>query len=306
MTWSIADIGDQTGRTAVITGANTGLGLETASALAAAGARTVLACRNLTKAHAARDRIVASGAPGEVEILELDLSDLDQVADAATEALERLDRIDLVINNAGVMIPPLQRTAQGHELQFGTNHLGHFAWTGRLLDRVMSTEGSRVVNVASLAHGIGTMRWHDLDWNTGYNRLRAYGMSKLANLMFTYELDRRLADTGASTISLAAHPGSSATELVRYVPGANAPGLSRLFDVGVKAFAQPAHMGALPTLRAAVDPEASGSEYYGPDGFREIQGHPVRVMSAGRARRSEDWLRLWDVSVDLTGVDPGI
>lgn len=302
MTWTTADIGDQTGRTAIITGANTGLGLETAASLAAAGARTVLACRNLDKAAAAREEILRRGATGDVEVLNLDLSDLEAVATAADEALDRFERIDLLINNAGVMIPPLERTAQGHELQFGTNHLGHFAFTGRLIDRVIATENSRVINVSSAAHAIGRMRWHDLDWTSGYNRLRAYGMSKLANLLFTYELDRRLADAHRSTTSLAAHPGSSATELVRYIPGSNVRGLSRVFDLGVKAFAQPADMGALPTLRAAVDPEAQGSEYYGPDGFRELMGHPVRVMSTGRARRTEDWLRLWDVSVDLTGV----
>lgn len=306
MAWTTADIADQSGRTAIITGANTGLGLETAKALAAAGARTVLACRNLDKARVARDEILAAGATGDVEIVELDLSDLDQVADAAAEVLDRLDRIDLLINNAGVMIPPLQRTAQGHELQFGTNHVGHFAWTGRLIDRVVTTEGSRVVTVASAAHRIGVMRWNDLDWRSGYNRLRAYGMSKLANLLFTYELDRRLSDAGTGTIALAAHPGSSATELVRYVPGASTPGLSKVFGLGVRAFAQPADMGALPTLRAAVDPDALGSEYYGPGGFQELQGPPVLVMSTGRARRQEDWLRLWDVSVELTGVDFGI
>lgn len=303
MPWTTADIPSQDGRTAIVTGSNTGLGLETAAALAGNGARVVLACRNLDKASAARDEILGRGATGEVELLGLDLSDLHQIADAGAEALDRFDQIDLLINNAGVMIPPLERTAQGFELQFGTNHLGHFAFTGHLIERIVKASESRVVTVSSIAHRAGTIRWDDLNWSRRYNRVRAYGQSKLANLLFTFELERRLRAADAPTVALAAHPGTSTTELVRHVPGANLPGVSKVVSLGTKVIGQPAAMGALPSLRAATDPDATGGQYYGPDGFQEMSGHPVLVEPRRFATRPEHWTRLWDASVELTGVE---
>lgn len=302
MGWTAADIPDQTGRTAVVTGSNTGLGLETAAVLAAKGATTVLACRDQAKAAAARDDILRRTPGVAVELLRLDLGDLSQVAEAAAETRERFGRIDLLINNAGVMIPPRSTTTDGFELQFGTNHLGHFAYTAQVWPAVRDTAGSRVVSVASLAHRAGRMRWDDLAWERSYNRMRAYGMSKLSNLLFAFELQRRLDSADTDTISLAAHPGASATELVRYFPGASAPGVKQIIGAATAVFAQPADRGALPTLRAATDPAAAGYEYYGPKGPGELRGLPVLVQPQLHARDQADWARLWTVSEELTGV----
>jgi len=290
--WTTRDIGDQSGRTAVITGANTGLGFETATALAAAGARVVLAVRNLDKGKAAAERITTHTPAAEVSITELDLSSLRSVDTAAASLLDDLDGIDLLINNAGVMMPPRQVTADGFELQFGTNHLGHFALTGRLIERIIATPGSRVVTVSSAGHRFGRIRFEDLQWQQSYNRVLAYGQSKLANLLFTYELQRRLA--GTSTIAVAAHPGGSNTELARYVPRFLLP-LNNLI-------AQGADQGALPQLRAAVDPFVLGGQYYGPDGLFEIRGYPKVVASNDRSHDTKVQQQLWAVSEALTGV----
>ena len=247
--WTTADIPDQTGRVAVITGANTGLGYETALALASHGAHVVLAVRNLDKGKDAISRIVSQSPQADVALQELDLTSLESVRSAARQLRADHDRIDLLINNAGVMWTPKSTTKDGFELQFGTNHLGHYAFTGLLLDRLLPVAGSRIVTVSSLGHRIrADIHFDDLQWEHGYNRVSAYGQSKLANLLFTYELQRRLAPLGA-TIAVAAHPGGSNTELVRHLPrwaGAIYPVLEPLF--------QDAAMGALPQLRAATDP----------------------------------------------------
>ncbi|WP_099023652.1 SDR family NAD(P)-dependent oxidoreductase [Mycolicibacterium palauense] len=291
--WSTADIPDQRGRTAVITGANTGLGYETAKALAGAGARVVLAVRNPDKGKAAADLISRRTAGAEVSVQELDLTSLASVHAAADALLAGHDRIDLLINNAGVMYPsPRQSTSDGFELQFGTNHLGHFALTGLLLGRLLTTPGSRVVTVSSIGHRFGRIRFDDLQWERSYNRFSAYAQSKLANLLFTYELQRRLA--GTDTIAVAAHPGGSNTELIRHVPAVLVP-LSRLIS-------QNADKGALPQLRAAVDPSALGGQYYGPDGAFEIQGDPKVVASNDRSHDVAAQRRLWAVSEELTAV----
>ena len=295
--WTVDDIADQSGRVAVVTGANTGLGLETARALAGSGASVVLAVRNLEKGQAALEAIQSDHGAASLELLELDLASLDSIRGAAAELGERFERIDLLINNAGVMYTPRSRTADGFEMQFGTNHLGHFAFTGLVLDRLSGVAGSRVVTVSSVGHRIlSKIDFDDLGAERRYNRVAAYGRSKLANLLFTYELERRLRATGAETMALAAHPGGSDTELGRHIPG------GRLFEPLVKVVAQSAAMGALPTLRAAVDPEAHGGQYYGPDGFQETRGHPVLVSSSDRSHNSQIQQRLWTASEDLTNV----
>ncbi len=303
MSWTIADIPAQDGRVAIVTGANTGLGLETAAGLAGAGATVVLACRDMDKAAEAVREITRRHEGARVESLRLDLGDLAQIADAAAEARQRFPVVDVLVNNAGVMIPPRTTTADGFELQLGTNHLGHFAWTAQVLASVLAAEAGRVVTVSSIAHRSGRMRWHDLQWEQAYDRFGAYGQSKLANLLFAFELQRRLMAAGASAISLAAHPGVSATELGRHVPGAGLPVLKQVIGAAMALTTQSASRGALPALRAATDSEAAGFEYYGPAGLNEMRGAPVIVQPMVHARREDDWARLWTISEELTGVD---
>jgi NAD(P)-dependent dehydrogenase (short-subunit alcohol dehydrogenase family) len=301
--WSEADIPDQSGRIALITGANSGIGFEAARALAEHGATVVLACRSRSKADDAV-RAIAATAPGaDVSVLEVDLADLDQVTVAAATFASTHDRLDLLVNNAGLMAIPKQTTAQGYEMQLGVNHLAHFALTGRLLDRLLATPGSRVVSISSQGHRPGRIAFDDLQSERSYGPWKAYFQSKLANLLFIAELQRRLLAVGATTLALAAHPGGSRTNLGHENPGglvntvamAGRPIVERLF-------LQSAAMGALPTLRAAADPAVVGGEYFGPDGLGEQRGHP-RVV--GRSRRAQDEVaqrRLWTVSEDLTGV----
>ncbi|VBA34097.1 SDR family NAD(P)-dependent oxidoreductase [Mycobacterium attenuatum] len=298
--WSRADIPDQSGRVVVVTGANTGLGYHTAAVLAFRGAHVVLAVRSPEKGNAALARIVAAKPQADITLQELDLSSLDSVRAAAEALRSTYPRIDLLINNAGVMWTPRQTTKDGFEMQFGTNHLGHFALTGLLLDRLIPVRGSRVVTVSSLGHRIrAAIHFDDLQWERGYDRVAAYGQSKLANLLFTYELQRRLAaDPDAATIAVAAHPGGSNTELARHLPRMVRP-LSNLL---APVLFQSAEMGALPTLRAATDPSVAGGQYYGPDGFLEQRGHPKLVQSSLASHDEELQRRLWAVSEELTGV----
>lgn len=295
--WNTTDIPDQSGRVAVVTGANTGLGLETAKALAAHGAHVVLAVRNTEKGKAAADAITAAHANADVTLQSLDLSSLESVRRASDELKSRYDKIDLLINNAGVMWTEKSTTADGFELQFGTNHLGHYAFTGLLLERLLPVEGSRVVTVSSIGHRLrAAIHFDDLQWERDYDRVAAYGQSKLANLLFTYELQRRLA--GTNTVALAAHPGGSNTELAR-----NSPLWVRaIFDVVAPLLTQGADMGALPTLRAATDPAALGGQYYGPDGFMEQRGNPKVVASSEQSYDLDLQRRLWSVSEELTDV----
>ena len=289
--WTTANIPDQSGRTVVITGANTGLGFETAKALADRGAHVVLAVRNLDKGKAAAGQL-----DGDVSLQELDLGSLESVRDAAAALRSRYDTIDLLINNAGVMYPPKGTTADGFELQFGTNHLGHFAFTGLLLDRLLPMPGSRIVTVSSVGHRIrAAIHFDDLQWERGYSRIAAYGQSKLANLLFTYELQRRL--TGRQTTALAAHPGGSDTELMRHLPGV----MQRAMPLARPLF-QDAAAGALPTLRAATDPGALGGQYFGPDGPGGVRGYPKVVSSSDQSHDTDLQRRLWAVSEELTGV----
>jgi len=295
--WTAADIPDQSGRLAIVTGANTGLGYDTAAALAAKGAHVVLAVRNLDKGRDAVDRIKAASPNAVVDLQHLDLTSLDSVRKAAEELRGAHQRIDLLINNAGVMyVPTRETTKDGFEMQFGTNHLGHFALTGLLLDRMLPVDGSRVVTVSSVGHRVlARIHFEDPHLTRKYNRVEAYGQSKLANLMFTYELQRRLQEKGAATAALAAHPGFADTELMRYIP-------SFIPDLMWKFAAQPAAMGALPTLRAATDPDARGGQYYGPGGPFEVRGYPKVVASSAQSRNPELQKRLWALSEQLTGV----
>jgi NAD(P)-dependent dehydrogenase (short-subunit alcohol dehydrogenase family) len=293
--WAAADIADQTGRVAVITGANTGLGYETATALAAHGAHVVLAVRNLDKGKDAALLIGRRYPSSSVALQELDLTSLESVRAAAAQLRSDHDRIDLLINNAGVMFTSESTTKDGFELQFGTNHLGHFALTGLLLDRLLGAPGSRVVAVSSTAHRSGRIRFDDLQWHRGYSAVGAYAQSKLANLLFTYELQRRLADT--KTIAVAAHPGVSKTELDR-----NTSAWRRLLTNTSGLIAQDAAMGALPTLRAATDVGVAGGQYFGPGGLGHVRGYPKVVTSSRRSHDVEARKRLWTVSEELTGV----
>jgi NAD(P)-dependent dehydrogenase (short-subunit alcohol dehydrogenase family) len=294
--WTTADIPDQTGRTAVITGANTGLGYETATALAAKGAHVVLAVRNVEKGKAAADLIGRANPGASVAIQELDLTSLDSVRAAADQLRSDYPSIDLLINNAGVMMTPKSTTKDGFELQFGTNHLGHFVLTNLLLDRVLAVPGSRIVSVSSQGHRfVNEIRFDDLQWERDYGRIRAYGQSKLANLMFTYELQRRL--RGTDTIAVAAHPGGSRTELTR-----NLPPLVVVASRVLEPLFQNADMGALPTLRGATDPGVLGGQYFGPDGFGEQRGYPKVVASSTASHDTEAQRRLWAVSEELTSV----
>jgi NAD(P)-dependent dehydrogenase (short-subunit alcohol dehydrogenase family) len=297
MAWTSADIPDQHGRLAIVTGANSGLGFHTARMLAEHGASVVLAVRDEEKGKRAAARIAASAPGADVTVQRLDLASLESIRAAAAELRAAYDTIDLLINNAGVMYPPKQTTRDGFELQFGTNHLGHFALTGLLLDRLLAAPGSRVVTVSSMGHRIrADIHFDDLNWERSYSRVQGYGQSKLANLLFTYELDRRLAGTG--TIAVAAHPGASDTELMR-----NLPAPLRVFNPLVaRLIAQPAAMGALPTLRAATDPAVRGGQYYGPGGFRETRGYPTLVESSAKSHDEAVQRRLWTVSEQLTGV----
>ncbi|OBK25803.1 short-chain dehydrogenase [Mycobacterium asiaticum] len=304
--WSSVDIPDQTGRIVVVTGANTGIGYYTAAALAHRGAHVVLAVRDPEKGNAALARIVAAAPQGkkvDVTLAELDLSSLDSVRRAASALRANYPRIDLLINNAGVMWTPKTLSADGFELQFGTNHLGHFALTGLLLDHLLPVRGSRVVTVSSLGHRMrAAIHFDDLQWERSYSRVGAYGQSKLANLLFTYELQRRLAAAAAPTVAVAAHPGGSNTELARNLPGIFAPVKAVL---GPLLFQSP-ESGALSTLRAATDPTVEGGQYYGPDGLGEQRGSPKLVRSSGQSHDADLQQRLWTVSEELTGVTFGI
>jgi len=298
--WTAEEIPDQAGRVAVVTGANSGIGLIAAEELARAGAEVVLACRNAEKGEAAASSIREKAPEASVSVEALDLASLDSVHAFAERFAGAYDSLDLLINNAGLMAPPRGETADGFELQLGTNHLGHFALTGMLLGQLEGREDARVVTLSSTAHKIGKINFDDLQSERRYGRWRAYCQSKLANILFARELERRLRAAGSTVKSLAAHPGYAATNLQSAV----APALDRvLMAAGNRLFAQSAEMGALPTLYAATRPNLDGGLFIGPDGFEEGRGHPkvVRPVRAGRDQVTAE--RLWSVSAELTGVE---
>lgn len=300
--WTVADIPTQSGQTAVVTGANTGLGFETAVALARRGATVILACRDLTKAGSAADRIRAEVEPERVHVVRLDLASLASVRDAADEIRDLSDSLDLLINNAGVMDAPRARTVDGFELTFAVNHLGPFALTGLLVDGLLATPGSRIVTVSSVAHRRGRIDFEDLRMSGGYEAEDRYSQSKLANLLFTYELQARLTHRDALTTALAAHPGNARTELWRNSSGLERVLLSRPLRIPTFWLVQSASAGALAILRAATDPLARGGEFFGPPGRLQYTGHPTQVESSTAAHDQSVQRRLWEISEELTGV----
>jgi NAD(P)-dependent dehydrogenase (short-subunit alcohol dehydrogenase family) len=297
MPWSLQDAPNQTGRNAIVTGANAGLGFETALALAGKGCAVVLACRSLANAQEAKGRILSRHPGATIDCLELDLSSLASVKRFAKAFTKSHTTLDLLINNAGIMMPPYALTPDGFESQLAANYLGHFALTGHLLPLVSATPGSRVVSLSSLAHRWSGIRFDDMQFTSGYSKRLAYGQSKLACLMFAYELQRRLQKAGLATLSVAAHPGVSATSLFRYMPGI----ISMLNPLTALVF-QDAVGGALPTLYAALGADIQGGDYCGPQSMGQMRGAPVKVGSNQRSRNLEDAARLWAESEKLTGV----
>lgn len=292
--WTFEDAPDQTGRTAIVTGANTGIGFETARMLALRGASVVLACRNQAKAEAARQRIQRERPAAKLSVAALDLSDLESVSAFARAFSASHERLELLVNNAGVMVPPFGRTAQGFELQFGVNHLGHFALAARLWPLLARASGARLVVVSSLAAHVGRLDFADLNFEHGpYRAWPGYCQSKLANSLFALELGRRAGSSRSPVIVTAAHPGWTATDLQRN------SGLTARFT---PLFAMRAAHGALPTLRAAVDPRAGNGSYWGPSGPFELRGAPVPAKIPRRARDAADAARLWSVSERLAGL----
>jgi NAD(P)-dependent dehydrogenase (short-subunit alcohol dehydrogenase family) len=296
--WTAEDIPDQTGRVAVVTGANSGLGAAVARQLAHHGAEVILACRDTIKGEAVAEAIDAP--KGSAVVARLDLGDLASVRAFATALASDRDRVDLLVNNAGVMAPPRGKTKDGFELQFGTNHLGHFALTGLLLPLLLVSAAPTVVTVSSQAHRGGYINFDDLTGERRYNRWAAYGQSKLANLVFSFELDRRSRQAGLDLKSQAAHPGWAATNLQSAGP---AIPYERVFMAIVnRTYAQTAEMGALPILYAATVPDLPGGSFVGPDGLGEGRGYPKLVHGSSRAYDVEVARRLWSVSEELTGV----
>jgi NAD(P)-dependent dehydrogenase (short-subunit alcohol dehydrogenase family) len=307
MPWTTQNIPPLDGKNILITGANSGLGLESAKALAHRGAHVILACRTLAKANAAAEEIRAGNAGARLEPQAVDLSDLSSVRAFAREINARHARLDVLLNNAGVMATPYRRTQDGFELQFGTNHLAHFALTGLLFDLLSKTPGARVVNVSSLAHRLGKLRFDDPAWERGYSKWPAYGMSKLANLLFTYELARRARVAGVDVRSVAAHPGYSSTNL-QLQGAAMAEAKLKLWATRwfTPLVAQKANMGALPQLYAAVAEGVDSGDFIGPDGLAEARGYPQKTRSNARSRDAESMQRLWELSERLTGVRFGL
>ncbi len=297
--FTAADVPSQSGKCILVTGANTGLGFEASRVLAARGARVLLGCRDEAKACAAMAKIEAETPTADLAFVPLDQGDLDSIRQAAELAAQE-PRLDVLINNAGVMVPPLTRTAQGFELQFGVNHLGTFALTGLLLPKLAENPGSRVVVTASLAHKNGTIDFADLHAEKSYSRMKRYADSKLANMLFFTELDRRLRAAGMPISAIGCHPGMAGTDLGRHV------GPLGILLMPLALVTNSARQGAYPTLQAATDPAAASGNYYGPQGLFEARGASGKASRTERSKRADLCQQLWDVSVEQTGVDPGI
>jgi NAD(P)-dependent dehydrogenase (short-subunit alcohol dehydrogenase family) len=294
------DVKNQAGKCFVVTGANTGLGFETARVLASKGARVLLACRNTGKGQDAKRRIGAQVAGADLDIIPLDQADLASVR-AAADLIAREPKVDVLVNNAGVMMPPLGFTKDGFEQQFGVNHLGTFALTALLLPKLAETPNARVVITSSLAHKSGRIDFDNLDASKGYKAGLAYSQSKLANLLFLFELDRRLCASGSSTIAVACHPGFADTDLSRHMPG-----VFGLFSGIAKPFINSAAMGAWPTLYAATSPNAEPGGFYGPQGIGELRGGAGPAKRSDQSRDADLASRLWSTSIAMTGIDPGL
>jgi NAD(P)-dependent dehydrogenase (short-subunit alcohol dehydrogenase family) len=297
--FTAADVPDQDGRCFIVTGANTGIGFETAKTLAERGGRVLLACRSKAKGEAAISSIREAIPAADLAFLPLDLADLASVRCAA-ELATLEPRLDVLLNNAGVMFPPLTRTVQGFELQFGVNHLGGFALTALLLPKLAETAGSRVVITSSLAHQRGGLQWDDLNAQKRYGRVRRYSDSKLANMLHLFELDRRLRARGSPTMAVGCHPGIAQTELMRHT------GPFRAFNPVFRSAFNTAAMGAWPALQAATAPDIEPGGYYGPQGVGGMRGLSGEARRARQAHDPESARRLWDVSTEMTGVEPGL
>jgi NAD(P)-dependent dehydrogenase (short-subunit alcohol dehydrogenase family) len=303
--WTAAEIPPLGGKLAIVTGANSGLGLETTRALARKGAKVILACRGRSKAEAAIAELTADGISRDLlEFGACDLSSLETIHTFAEDVRSEHAHVDLLINNAGVMALPYGKTADGFEMQFGTNHLGHFALTGLLIDRLLATPGARVVTLSSLTHAYARMDFDDLHGSRRYHEWLAYGRSKLANLLFMTELQRRLEQHAHPTISVAAHPGYANTNLLA-TSMSQSRLVERIVGFGSRLVAQDARMGALPTLYAATGHDVRGGEFYGPGGLAGITGHPKRTKAMPQAYDRRAAERLWELSVEQTGVDFG-
>ncbi|MDP1825090.1 MAG: oxidoreductase [Archangium sp.] len=303
MKWTREEMPSLEGQTWVVTGANSGLGLETVKALAAKGAHVVMACRDPSRAEAAADEVRRVAANAKLALESLDLASLDSILRFAGTLAKNHPVLDGLINNAGIMAIPRRTTADGFEMQLGTNHLGHYALSLRLLPLLEAAKAPRLINVASTAHKFGTMNFDDLMGEKSYQPWAAYGQSKLANLLFTYELNRKLSSAGKKTIAAAAHPGYAATNLQGVGAKMTGSKFSAWFmNTGNSLLAQPADMGALPTLYAATVPDVKGGEYFGPDGFMELKGYPRRCDSNAKSKDVEAAQKLWEASEKLTGV----
>ena len=297
MSFSLDKIPSQNGRIAVVTGANTGLGYETALGLARKECKVIMACRNKDKAEKAMADIRKEVPNANLEFIKLDLNSLKSVREFAKAYSEMHDKLDLLINNAGLMIPPLMRTEEGFESQFGVNHLGHFLLTNLLFPVIRKTENARVVSLSSIAHKNGRIHFDDPNWEKSYSKMDAYNQSKVACLMFAYELQRRLNDSGSKVISVAAHPGVSDTELGRYIPKV----LYYVFKPITPLFTHHPKQAAKPTLMAALDENVVGGDYYGPTGFNEMKGEPGKAPSTGYSKKRDEAKKLWELSEKLTG-----
>ena len=301
--WTAANIPRQDGKLAIVTGSNSGIGLRAASELARAGCVVILACRSRDKANAAKRRIEQETPGAKVVATVLDLANLTSVRSYAAAFVDHSRRLDILINNAGVMaLPRRQTTADGFELQFGTNHLGHFALTGLLLPALLTAPAARVVTVSSIAHREGRIRFENLQWEQGYKPWPAYRQSKLANLLFGMELERKFEQAGVTARSMVVHPGVANTSLFLNGPGADKGIINSLIPTLIGWVAQSDERGALPTLYGATAPEAQGGRFYGPDGFRQMRGYPVDVEPEAQAKDATLAARLWEVSERLTGV----
>lgn len=299
--WTTNHIPDLSGKTIIITGANSGIGLEAARESARNGAHVIMACRNMDKAKAAKNAIMNEIPRSKPEIIHIDLADLKSVHQFADTFKSEYRSLDILINNAGIMMAPYGKTKDGFEQQFGINHLGHFALTGLLIDHILKTPNSRIINVSSNAHRLGKIDFDNLMYEEGkgYSPTRAYGRSKLANMLFTYELERRFEAAGSQTIAAAAHPGYTHTHLTRYL---EKKWYFRLLSPLNNLIAQSSAMGALPILRAAADPGVIGGQYYGPDSFFGQRGHPIVMKSSQASYDKTTAQKLWEVSEQLTDI----
>jgi NAD(P)-dependent dehydrogenase (short-subunit alcohol dehydrogenase family) len=305
--WTTKDIPSQQGKRALVTGANSGIGFHAAKELAQAGAVVLLACRSSEKGAQAKQRILKEIPSAQLEVLELDLASLASIRRTAAMLVDDRNPLHLLINNAGVLAPPTrQLTADGFELQFGTNHLGHYALTGLLLPVLLLAQDARIVTVSSIAHRGGQIRLDDPNWDRGYEPWPAYRQSKLANLLFAFELERRIREMREGILSIAVHPGVSNTNLFKAGPGQKPSLSSKLIsNLLLPLFGQSDAQGALPTLYGAVSPDVRGGGFYGPDGFREMRGYPVEVHAEANAYDAMTSLQLWQMSEELTGVSFG-